>query len=116
MINLSSSSKILLCIKPLDFRKGIDSICRIVKADFEKDPREGAIYVFINKRATQIRLINFDGTGFWLCTKRLSQGNYWWPKSKDSTLLPSEAKDMAMLLRGQNPGQESVYSEFRKVV
>ena len=54
MINLSSNSKILLCIKPLDFRKGIDSICRIVKADFEKDPREGASYVFINKRATQI--------------------------------------------------------------
>ena len=116
MINLSSSSKILLCIKPLDFRKGIDSICRIVKSEFEKDPKEGTIYVFINKRATQIRLINFDGTGFWICTKRLSQGNFWWPKSKDEALLPREAKSMAMLLRGQNPTGDDVYSEFRKAV
>ena len=105
-----------MCVKPLDFRKGIDSICRIVKADFEKDPKEGAIYVFINKRATQIRLINFDGTGFWLCTKRLSQGNYWWPKSKNEVLRPSEARDMVLLLRGQNSIHESVYGEFRKAV
>ena len=66
MIQLSSSAKISICIKPLDFRKGIDSICRIVAEEFNNDPRKGAIYIFINKRATQLRMINYDGTGFWI--------------------------------------------------
>ena len=116
MIQLSAGSKVLLGITPLDFRRGIDSICRIVRSDFEQEPKAGAIYAFVNKRSTQIRIISYDGSGFWLCTKRLSKGSFWWPKTKDEKVKPSQAKDLMMILKGQNPSGDGIYGDFRKVV
>ena len=115
MIQLSPTSKIMLGIEAMDFRKGIDSICRLIKAEFDQDPMQGSIYAFVNRRKTQLRMLSYDGSGFWLCTKRLSQGNFWWPKSKDSKLVASEAKKLMVILWGQNPEQSDVYEDWRKI-
>ena len=115
MIQLTPSSKILLGIDPIDFRKGIDGICKTVKTDFELDPMVGTVFVFINRKGTQIRLLTYDGSGFWLCTKRLSKGVFWWPKSEDEKLSQVDAKKMLMVLWGANPEKAPVYSDWRKV-
>ncbi|NRA68672.1 MAG: IS66 family insertion sequence element accessory protein TnpB [Pseudobacteriovorax sp.] len=74
MFQLTPKSKILLGIKPLDFRKGIDGISKVIKSDFELDPMESTILVFINRRGTQVRLLSYDRISFWLFMKRLSKG------------------------------------------
>ena len=82
MIQLTPQSRILLAVEPIDFRKGIDGIASICVNEFKKDPSSGTLFVFINKSKTQVRILFYDGSGFWLMSKRLSQGKYpWWPKN-----------------------------------
>ena len=76
MIQLTPQSKILLATEPIDFRKGIDGIAAICSNEFKKDPSSGTLFVFINRARTQVRVLFYDGTGYWLMSKRLSQGRY----------------------------------------
>jgi len=116
MIQLTPSTKIFIAIEPLDFRKGIDGISSVIKAEFSKDPMAGSVFVFINRRKTGVKLLSYDGSGFWLCSKRLSKGVFWWPKSKDEKLALIDAKKMMMLLWGANPEKAPVYEEWKKVI
>ena len=68
MGQLTPQSRILVAIAPVDFRKGIDglaAVCRQVRAE---QPLSGAVFVFRNRSATAIKLLFYDGQGFWLCT------------------------------------------------
>ena len=73
MIQLTPQSRILLAVEPIDFRKGIDGIASICVNEFKKDSSSGTLFVFINKSKTQVRILFYDGSGFWLMSKRLSQ-------------------------------------------
>ena len=77
MIQLTATSRIFLGIALLDFPKGIDGICASISRQFDLDPMNGSVFAFRNRRGTQIKLLFYDGTGFWLCIKRLSKGVFW---------------------------------------
>ena len=80
MIQVTAQMRILLAIEPVDFRAGIDGLARVCREKLAADPFTGVVVVFRNRRATTIRLITYDGQGFWLATKRLSTGKFrWWP-------------------------------------
>ncbi len=99
MIHLTSQTKILVAIEAVDFRKQIDSLVRLCKEELARNPRDGTYFVFINRAHTMIRLLSHDGSGYWLCTKRLSQGRYRnWPTGK-SCLSTLEAKQLAALIK-----------------
>lgn len=85
MIQISPQMRIFVCVEPVDFRKGIDGLCRIARDRFKTDPLSGAVFVFVNRQKTALRLLVYDGQGFWLCHKRLSEGRFagW---SKESQL------------------------------
>ena len=74
MIQLAPQMRILVAVEPADFRKGIDGLCRICREALSSDPFSGTAFVFRSRRGTAIRILAYDGQGFWLCTKRLSQG------------------------------------------
>jgi transposase len=78
MIQLTPQSHLLLAVEPIYFRKGIDGITAICVNEFKKDPSSGTLFVFINKHKTQVRILFYDGSGFWLMSKRLSQGRCPW--------------------------------------
>jgi len=84
MLKLTSATRIFCATKPADFRKGIDGLnhyCKTLTAA-NIDTKSGALIVFINRAKTMIRVLSYDGTGFWLATKRLSQGRFTtWPTS-----------------------------------
>ncbi len=83
MILLTAQSKILLSPSPQDFRKGIDGFAALCRNQLNQDPRSGLFFVFINRSKTMIRLLAYDGAGFWLMTKRLSKGQYrHWPQGE----------------------------------
>lgn len=103
MIQLHANTAILLATQPADFRKGIDGIQAICQSQLNCDSRSGTLFVFINRNKTMVRALAYDGTGFWLMTKRLSKGKFrGWPKSLQAVNV-IEAKQLRTLLLGNSP-------------
>ena len=91
-------------MEPVDFRCGIDGLAQLCRAKLEEEPFSGAVFVFRNRRQTAVKLITYDGQGFWLCYKRLSKGRFsWWPTSTEGGTREMEAHELFILLRGGNP-------------
>lgn len=108
MIHLTSETKIFLATQPADFRKGIDGFVALCRAQLQQDPRGGTLFVFVNRSKTMVRSLIYDGTGFWLMTKRLSKGRFKnWPKSS-KTIDPITAKQLRKLLIGNDPSWSKV--------
>ena len=96
MLQITPQMKILVAIEPADFRKGIDGLVRLCKDSLQQDPFEGAVFVFRNRRGTAIKVLVYDGQGFWLCHKRLSEGRFrWWPAVADQAARDEAATDEA---------------------
>jgi transposase len=103
MILLHADTPILLATQPADFRKGIDGIQAICQVELAQDVRSGTLFVFINRSKTMVRALAYDGTGFWLMTKRLSRGKFsGWPTGEQS-VNPLAAKQLRSLLLGAAP-------------
>ena len=76
---------IWLAVGASDLRGGIDSLLGQVVTRFGSAQRHHA-YVFANRRATRLKVLVFDGAGFWLCTRRLQEGRFVWPQEEGATL------------------------------
>lgn len=108
MIHLTHATPVFLATQPADFRKGLDGFIALCRLSLAQDPRQDARFVFINKRKTMIRVLCYDGTGFWLMTKRLSQGTFrGWPRGGD-TISAVTAKHLSQLLTGALVNAEQV--------
>lgn len=100
MIHLTADTHILLATQPADFRQGIDGLAAVCRSRVLGDPRSGTLFVFINRNKTMIRTLAYDGSGFWLMTKRLSTGKFpYWPTSSEA-IHPLAAKHLRRLLIG----------------
>ena len=81
MIQLTPQMRLLVAVEPVDFRRGIDGLCRLCR-DLGADPFSGCLVLFRNKRATALKALCYDGGGFWLCQRRLSAGRFAsWPRA-----------------------------------
>jgi len=98
MIQITPQMRILLAIEPQDFRKGIDGLAAICRQVLQSDPFSGHVFVFRNKNATAIKVLMYDGQGFWLCQKRLSKGHFNWWSADASSLVKSLAVHELQLL------------------
>lgn len=100
MIQISPQQRIMLKVEPIDFRKGMDSLIGLCRT-LVNDPYQGTIFAFRNKRGTSIKLLVYDGTGFWLCAKRFSQGKLkFWPQSQQDKVC---ATNMMIILNQGAP-------------
>lgn len=101
MIQLSAQTAILLATEPQDFRKGIDGFVSVCANQLKQNPRADIRFVFINRSRTMIRILCFDGTGYWLMTKRLSKGRFRdWPRSSRA-IEPVVAMKLRQILQGE---------------
>jgi transposase len=86
MIQITAQMRVLVAIEPVDGRKGIDSLARLCKEKLAEDPFSGCVFVFRSRSGTAIRLLSYDGQGYWLAQKRLSKGRFaWWPQAPGTT-------------------------------
>jgi transposase len=76
VIHLTQTTRIFLSTRPIDFRKQIDGIVAHCNNELRHNPRSGALFVFMNRARTMLRVLHYDGSGYWLATKRLSQGHF----------------------------------------
>ena len=84
MLQITPQMRILVAVEAVDFRKGIDSLAELCRAKLNADPFSGCLFVFRSRRATSIKVLVYDGQGFWLATKRLSKGRFrWWPQGEE---------------------------------
>jgi transposase len=98
MLAIPSQVPIYIAIKPVDFRKGLDGLQKLCQSQFNKNPFDGAIFIFRNNRGHSIKMLWYDGQGFILCLKRLSKGKFqWWPKSDDQLYL-ALAREIQVLI------------------
>lgn len=99
MIAPPGGTRVLVAMRPVDFRKGAEGLAALVKDQMRLEPFSGVVFVFRAKRADRIKLLWWDGTGVCLLAKRLEDGQFRWPKIEDGTLRMSAAQ-LAALLEG----------------
>ncbi len=116
MIQLTAQMRILIAIKPLDFRKGVDSIASYCKYQLQQNPYSGVVYAFRNKASTAVKIFAFDGCGIYLIIRRFSRGKLaWWPSSTDEALQPLAAQQLAVILAQGNPMSAGFPTDWRKI-
>lgn len=116
MIAITPHMRILLAIEPADFRKGIDGLARLCRTALQSDPFCGTVFVFRNKKATALKILIYDGQGFWLCQKRLSKGRFtWWPSATDTTSSLLDAHALQLLLYNGDPTGVAIAPPWKKI-
>jgi transposase len=106
LIQIAPQFRILVAIAAIDGRKGIDALAQLCREKLDADPFSGCLFLFRTRSGTAIRLLAYDGQGFWLATKRLSKGRFkWWPTGTEAarTLKTHQAQ---LLLAAGNPDAE----------
>jgi transposase len=106
MIAITPQMRILLAIEPVDFRKGIDGLVAVCRQALQSDPFAGAVFVFRSRNRRALKLLAYDGQGFFLCQKRLSQGVFaWWPPTTGEAVCKVEPYQLQLLLWNGNPSK-----------
>ena len=96
-------------------RKGIDSLARLCQEKLVEDPFSGCVFVFRSRRGTSIRLLTYDGQGYWLAQKRLSKGKFvWWPES-EAAAKPLEAYEAQLLMAAGDVSRVRAAPMWRRV-
>ena len=116
MIQITPQMRVVVAVEPADFRKGIDGLARLCQEALKHDPFSGWVFVFRNRRATAVKILVYDGQGFWLCYKRLSSGQVpWWPASRTKAATTLAAHQLHVLLSAGNPDAAQVALPWRPV-
>ena len=105
MLSLPSRTKMFLCMNPVDMRKSFDGLFGIVREEFQQDPLNGHLFLFVNKRRDRMKAIFWDDDGFVIWYKRLEAGTWQLPivaasLTAAATTLELEPHELAMILRG----------------
>ena len=108
--------RVLVAIEPVDFRRGIDGLAQLCRQKLSVDPFTGAVFVFRNKQRKAIKLLVYDGQGFWLCHKRLSHGRFrFWPTADSASSTTLLAHELAVLMSGGDPAATSAAPQWRRL-
>ena len=81
--------QVWLAIEPVDMRTGIDGLSLKIQQALGRSPCDGTAYAFRNRNGNRIKLLVWDGTGVWLCHRRLHQGHFVWPRAQTTTVTLS---------------------------
>lgn len=108
-----SNVRIWLYTEPTDMRKSYDGLTGLVKSNLQEDPLSGQLFVFINKRRTQMKALYFDRTGYCIWSKRLAQGQFnYKPNSAGKRIL--SWLQLQLLLEGIELKNIRQYKRFNR--
>jgi transposase len=93
-----SEKPVYICCGPTDMRKSINGLMTLVKESFSLDPFAEALFVFCNRNRDRIKILEWDGDGFWLYFKRLERGHFRWPEKGQSNTMLLRTKELSYLI------------------
>lgn len=105
MFGLGHATRIYLGVEPVDMRKGFEGLYGLVRNRLGHDPLSGHLFLFTNRSRTRIKALFWDGSGLWVCAKRLEKGRFRWPASGDGGSFRMRPEELTMLLSGLDPAQ-----------
>ena len=101
MLTISNAYRYYLYLKIADMRKNFDGLCGIVRGEYPNDPLSGDVFIFINRRPNQIKLLHWQGDGFAIYYKRLEKGTYEIPVIELGTpLVKLKAQELLLIIEG----------------
>jgi transposase len=107
LIQIAPQVRILVAIEAIDGRKGVDAIAQLCREKLSADPFSGYLFIFRTRRGTAIKLLQYDGQGYWIATKRLSKGRFkWWPTG-DEPAKTLRAHQAQLLIAVGNPDTDA---------
>jgi transposase len=99
VLSISSATRIFVALNPIDMRLGFNGLHALTQTVLNQEVRNGHLFIFTNKRRNRVRLLYWDGSGLWLCTKRLERGTFGWPAGDEPSLC-LRPEELQLLLHG----------------
>lgn len=117
MLQLTPQSIVYVATKHVDFRKGIDGLIGVCRQKLELEPLSGSIFLFYNRTRTTIKIIAYDGQGFWLCMKRLSEGKFKYKLPTTSTTHQQICyRSLQIIINNGDPISAGLGKDWRSVL
>lgn len=114
MINLSAATRVFIVTGATDLRKSFNGLYAIVQHRLQADPTSGHVYVFCNRARNRLKLLVWDGSGLWICAKRLEKGQFSWSWPEDEKSVSIAHEKLSLLLGGIDLSQTRQKAWFRK--
>jgi transposase len=99
MLSLSPATKIFVALSPVDMRKSFNGLFALVQTVLGENPLSGHLFLFTNKLRNRVKVIFWDGSGLWVCAKRLERSSFGWP-SGEGVSLCLRPEELQLLLHG----------------
>lgn len=100
MFGLGPATKIYVGVAAVDMRKGFDGLFGLVRDQLKQDPLSGHLFLFTNRHKTRLKALVWDGSGLWVCAKRLEKGRIRWPAAPEAGSVTMRPEELAMLVNG----------------
>jgi transposase len=100
MFGLGPATRIYLAVGAIDMRKGFNGLYGLVRDQLGQDPLSGHLFLFTNRSRTRIKALVWDGSGLWVCAKRLEKGRFAWPSAPEVGGIAMRPEELAMLING----------------
>src|SRR5258705_10086589 len=100
MLSCSSGTRIFVATQPVDLRASFNKLFALTESVLHQDPLSGHWFVFTNQQRTRVKILFWDGSGLWVCAKRLEQGRFSWPRQAQSGAARLRGEELMALLSG----------------
>ena len=115
MFGLGPATKVYAAIEVVDMRKGFDGLYGLVRDQLGQDPLSGHLFLFSNRTHTRLKALVWDGSGLWVCAKRLEKGRFRWPVANEQQRsVTMRAEELAMLVNGLDMKQTQQRNWYRR--
>jgi transposase len=115
MFGLGLATKIYVAVEAVDMRKGFEGLYGLVRDQLCHDPLSGHLFLFSNRTRTRLKALVWDGSGLWVCAKRLEKGRFRWPEAKpQQRAVTMRSEELAMLVNGLDLKQTRQRNWYRK--
>lgn len=114
LFGLGLQTKIYIAVEAIDMRKGFEGLHGLVRDHLGQDPLSGHLFLFTNKTKTRLKALVWDGSGLWVCAKRLEKGRFRWPETEGVRSLTLRTEELAMLVNGLDVKQTRQRKWYRK--
>ena len=99
MLSLSTATRIFVALDPVDMRQSFKGLYARVQTVLQEEPTSGHWFVFTNKPRNRLKILFWDGSGLFVCAKRLEQGTFGWPSGEGQSLC-LRAEELTLLIHG----------------